>query len=66
MTELLIRNAETVLTMDDAGSEFSQADILIRDGAIVAVGSGLTSTGTTHDAAGCLIAPGLVNTHHHL
>jgi cytosine/adenosine deaminase-related metal-dependent hydrolase len=66
MPELLIRNADTVLTMDDASRELPGADILIRDGVIVAVGHGLTTTGHLHDATGCVVTPGLVNTHHHL
>jgi len=66
MSEILIRNARTVLTMDDAGRELTEADILIRDGVIVGVGRGLAITGTVHDVRGCLVTPGLVNTHHHL
>mgnify|MGYP000871665196 FL=1 len=64
--ETLIRNARLVLTMDDAGSEIPNCDILMRDGVIVEVGQGLSSAGQVLDAAGCLVTPGLVNTHHHL
>lgn len=66
MRDLLIRNARLVLTMDDAGTELPEADILVREGAIVAVGQGLSTVGDTLDATGCLVTPGLVNTHHHL
>ncbi|MEC3862274.1 8-oxoguanine deaminase [Mesobacterium sp. TK19101] len=66
MAELLIRNATTVLTMDDARTELSGADVLIRDGVIAGVGHGLATTGDTVDGAGCVVTPGLVNTHHHL
>lgn len=66
MTEVLIQNADHILTMDDARRELSGADILIRDGVIVAVGTGLTTTGEVVNAAGCVVTPGLVNTHHHL
>lgn len=65
-TETLIRNAKLVLTMDDAGRELPQCDLRIQDGVITELGQGLESTGEAIDARGCLITPGLVNTHHHL
>ncbi|TDK41078.1 8-oxoguanine deaminase [Antarcticimicrobium luteum] len=66
MTEILIRNADSILTMDDARRELPGADILIRDGVIAAIGPGLTTMGEVVEAAGCAVTPGLVNTHHHL
>jgi cytosine/adenosine deaminase-related metal-dependent hydrolase len=66
MPETLLRNASFLVTMDDAGSELAGADLLIRDGVIAAVGHGLTTEGEIHDMAGCVVTPGLVNTHHHL
>jgi 8-oxoguanine deaminase len=66
MSEILIQNADTILTMDDARQELSGADILIRDGAIEQIGTGLASIGSTISAKGCVVTPGLVNTHHHL
>lgn len=66
MTEILIRNADAILTMDDARREMTGADILIRDGVIARIGHGLASTGQVIAAAGCVVTPGLVNTHHHL
>ena len=66
MGEILIRGAQVVLTMDDAGTELAGADILLRDGVIAAVGTGLETTREVVHAAGCLVTPGLVNTHHHL
>jgi cytosine/adenosine deaminase-related metal-dependent hydrolase len=66
MSEILIRDADTILTMDDAGQELARADILIRDGVIAAVGQGLATRGETLSAQGCVVTPGLVNTHHHL
>ncbi|MDF0599879.1 8-oxoguanine deaminase [Psychromarinibacter sp. C21-152] len=66
MPETLIRNARTVVTMDDHGSEYVDCDIRLRDGEIVEIGGGLTTTGETQDATGCIVTPGLVNTHHHL
>ncbi|WP_170360394.1 8-oxoguanine deaminase [Ruegeria arenilitoris] len=66
MTEILIKNADTILTMDDTRRELSGADILIRGGQIEQIGHGLQTTGEVHDATGCVVTPGLVNTHHHL
>lgn len=65
-TEILIRNAAAVVTMDDNRSEIAGADVLIRGGQIAAVGRGLVTTGAVVEAAGCVVTPGLVNTHHHL
>lgn len=66
MREYLIRNVQTVLTMDDMRRELHDTDILIRDGVIAGIGAGLQTTGETVAAQGCVVTPGLVNTHHHL
>ena len=66
MPELLLKNADHILTMDDQRRELHGADILLRDGVISAIGPDLGTTGHTLSAKGCVITPGLVNTHHHL
>lgn len=66
MTEVLIKNADIVVTMDEARREPTGTDILIRDGVIAEIGVGLTSGGEVILAHGCVVTPGLVNTHHHL
>lgn len=66
MADTLIKGADTILTMDDARRELKGADVLIRDGVIAAVGHDLSTSGETLQARGCVITPGLVNTHHHL
>ncbi|NOE18167.1 8-oxoguanine deaminase [Ruegeria atlantica] len=66
MTEILLKNADLILTMDESRQELSKADILVRDGQIAQIGQGLESEGEEHDVSGCLVTPGLVNTHHHL
>ena len=66
MAEVLIRGAVAVVTMNAARAEVAGADVLIRDGVIAGVGRGLTTTGRVEAAAGCVVTPGLVNTHHHL
>ncbi len=66
MTSILICNAACVVTMDDEGTEHRDIDIRIANGEIVELGQGLEPTGPVIDARGCLVTPGLVNTHHHL
>ena len=66
MSETLIRNAAHVLTMDDGACEYADTDILVRDGVIAEIGSNLATLGEIVEARGCLVTPGLVNTHHHL
>jgi cytosine/adenosine deaminase-related metal-dependent hydrolase len=68
VTITLLRNADAVLTMDDARRELSGADIVMRDGVIAAIGTALeiSEGAEVIDLAGCLVTPGLVNTHHHL
>jgi formylmethanofuran dehydrogenase subunit A len=61
--ELLLKNG-LVVTVDDSLGELQYADVLSRDGVIIAVGSGL-STSTTDaevmDCRGRLAIPGLVD-----
>jgi dihydroorotase len=64
-TPAVVIRGGTVL--DHTGSR--QGDVLIRDGVVVSVGSNLSGTapGTVVlDAAGCVVAPGLVDLHSHL
>jgi cytosine/adenosine deaminase-related metal-dependent hydrolase len=67
MPDVLIKGAVAVLTMDDARRELAGADVLIRGGVIADVGVGLQAGGAEIVlATGCVVTPGLVNTHHHL
>ncbi len=64
---LLIRGAEVVVTMDDDRREIANGDVLIQNGKIVAAGQGLPrDNAQVVEAEGCVVTPGLVNTHHHL
>ncbi len=66
-TRLLIRNADVLLTMDDARRELRGADLRVQNGVITAIGVNLEADGcTVFDARGKIVTPGLVNTHHHL
>ncbi len=65
MTTLLLRGAAHVLTMD--GADLADADVRIDGGAITEVGHALERGESAEmDVSGCILTPGLVNTHHHL
>ena len=66
MAETLIRGADYLITMDDTRRELAGADLLLRDGVIAEIGQGLWTEGEIVEAKGCVVTPGLVNTHHHL
>lgn len=64
---LLIKNAKAIVTVDDENRVLYDADMLVEDGKIKAVGKDLSAEGAEIvDASGCFVYPGLVNTHHHL
>jgi len=65
MTTTVIKNADVVVTMDGTRREVTGGDVLIRNGVIIAVGQGLIGDKIIN-ATGCVVTPGLVNTHHHL
>lgn len=67
--DLLVHDAELIATVDDARRELAGGWVAITDGVV----SGLGGPGDPQppavrrvDARGCLVTPGLVNTHHHL
>ena len=67
MADILIRNADVVVTMNASRDEVAGGDVLIRGGVVAAVGQGLQAPGAeVVEARGCVVTPGLVNTHHHL
>tara|TARA_R110002051_G_scaffold104963_1_gene177840 strand:- start:57771 stop:59111 length:1341 start_codon:yes stop_codon:yes gene_type:complete len=67
MADTVLRDADVVLTMDDARSRLRGVDIHIKDGLIAAIGDQLEVAGARSvNVAGCVVSPGLVNTHHHL
>jgi len=64
--EAVIRNAY-VMTMDAKLGDLSDADVHVRDGAIVAVGRKLEAPGAQSiDGRGMIVLPGLVETHWHM
>jgi cytosine/adenosine deaminase-related metal-dependent hydrolase len=67
--DLLIHNALLVATVDDTRREIPGGWIAITGGFITAIGSSidpLPDAKEKRDASGCLVTPGLINTHHHL
>jgi len=64
----IIKNAHTILTMDDTRRELRGHDILLRDGVIAAIGENLPVPAGAEivDGQNAIVTPGLVNTHHHL
>ena len=65
----LILDGCAIVTMDDERHEHSSGHIAIDGNRITSVGAGAVPAApdsTVIDARGCLVTPGLVNTHHHL
>lgn len=68
MSTLLLKNAHLLVSMDDAGTNWPGGGIYVEDNVIQQIGptAELPRTAdTVVDAAGMLVMPGMVNTHHH-
>ena len=63
--KLLVKNADVLVTMDGDRRELKGGNLLIEDGVIASVGPEAEADEIL-DASGCVVTPGLVNTHHHL
>ena len=69
MTTLLIHNAHTIATLNDAGEELRNASIFVRDNRIEAIGKADSLPQTADqviNAENHVVIPGMVNTHHHM
>lgn len=69
MTTLLIHNAHTIATLNDAGDELRNASIYVRDNRIEAIGPAAELPQTADkviNAQHHVVIPGMVNTHHHM
>jgi 8-oxoguanine deaminase len=68
MTTLLVRHAAVLITMDDHRREIVDGGLFIRNGFIEQAGSTSELPSTADEILnlpGYVIAPGLINTHHH-
>lgn len=69
MTTLLIHNAHTIATLNDAGEELRNASIFVKDHCIEAIGAADSLPQTADhviNAQHHVVIPGMVNTHHHM
>lgn len=68
MVDLVIAGSRAVVTMDAGRRELAGGWVAIDGGAVVGVGGPGTEpvAARTVRADGCLVTPGLVNTHHHI
>ena len=66
MSSLFVKNASAIVTCDEQDTVLENAGILIRDGAVAYIGAESQEADEVLDASGCIVYPGLINTHHHL
>ena len=67
--DLVVRNAVLVATVDDDRRELEGGWVAIHDGLVAKVGASTDPAPAADrviDASGCLVTPGLINTHHHI
>jgi cytosine/adenosine deaminase-related metal-dependent hydrolase len=67
--DLLVTGAALVATVDDARREIDGGWVAVDDGLVVALGGAadpVPEARRTLRADGCLVTPGLINTHHHI
>ena len=69
MSNIFIKNAKVIATMDDNQTEIVNQSIYCENGKIVEIGECTNSNydkRTTINATEMVVIPGLINTHHHL
>jgi cytosine/adenosine deaminase-related metal-dependent hydrolase len=68
LTTLLIRNADWIVTMDDAATRIPDGAVFVEENVILQIGPTADlpdSADRMVDARGMVVLPGLINTHHH-
>lgn len=66
MGTVLLKNASAIISCDEENKIYYNADMYIRDGEIISIGTVDLKADECYDMTGKYIYPGLVNTHHHL
>jgi cytosine/adenosine deaminase-related metal-dependent hydrolase len=69
VTDLLVRNARLLVTMDRERRELAGGWVAVTGGFVEAVGASTDPEPPADrviDATDCLVVPGLINTHHHI
>ena len=66
MARLLMKNASHIVTCDPSDTVYTDSNLLMEDGVITYIGPEEQQAEEVIDAAGCIVYPGLINTHHHL
>lgn len=66
MSTILIKNAAAIITLDAADRVLENQNIFIRDNRIEYLGPESPAAAEVIQAAGMIVYPGLINTHHHL
>ncbi|WP_406692460.1 8-oxoguanine deaminase [Saccharopolyspora sp. ID03-671] len=70
MAERIVVEGGSVVAVDDAGTEHAEGHVVVEGDRILSVGPGSAPPQDVPvrriDATGCLVTPGLINTHHHL
>ncbi len=63
---LLLKNADVVVTMDDARRELKSVNVLVEGKRIKSIGDADAKADETINLSGHVLMPGLINTHHHM
>ena len=69
MSNIFIKNAKIIATMDDNQTEIVNQSIYCENGKIIEIGECVNSNydkRITINASEMVVIPGLINTHHHL
>lgn len=66
MSRLFVKNAKYIVTCDATDRVLENSNLLVEDGMITYLGNEEQEADERIDATGCIVYPGLINTHHHL